>query len=69
MDSRLEYLFWRIWSSRNLLDHTDITGLDNLVTRIMASEPLKFSKPSQQHQVSIANSHDFLPRHYSPLTS
>lgn len=69
MDSRLEYLFWRIWSSRNLLDKTDITGLDNLVTRIMASEPLEFFKSNQQQQVSIASSHDFLLRRYLLLTS
>ncbi|KAJ5709175.1 hypothetical protein N7493_010509 [Penicillium malachiteum] len=53
VDRRLEYLFWRIWSSEGLLDHTNIHYLDSLVSRIMASEPLdsgkdgvKFSSPS-----------------------
>ncbi|KAJ5735566.1 uncharacterized protein N7483_000691 [Penicillium malachiteum] len=44
VDRRLEYLFWRIWSSEDLLDHTNIHYLDSLVSRIMASEPLNSDK-------------------------
>ncbi|KAJ5665526.1 uncharacterized protein N7477_007974 [Penicillium maclennaniae] len=36
-DRRLEYLFWRIWSSETLQDDASIESLDRLVSRIMSS--------------------------------
>ncbi|KAJ5100459.1 hypothetical protein N7456_006511 [Penicillium angulare] len=51
MDRRLEYLFWRIWSSDDLLGRTNIKYLDGLVSRIMASEPLPSSSPNKQDTV------------------
>ncbi|KAJ6092802.1 hypothetical protein N7486_008091 [Penicillium sp. IBT 16267x] len=57
MDHRLEYLFWRIWSSKDLLDHIDIKYLDGLVSRIMASEPLASSAwTPQQTSLSLPES-------------
>lgn len=38
-DRRLEYLFWRIWSSETLLYQTNLESLDRLVSRIVV-EPL-----------------------------
>ncbi|KAJ5573938.1 uncharacterized protein N7459_008365 [Penicillium hispanicum] len=39
-DQRLEYLFWRIWSSRRILAQTDVQFLDRLLSGITASEPI-----------------------------
>lgn len=52
MDHRLEYLFWRIWSSKDLLEHINMKYLDWLVSRIMASEPLVPSAWAAHEQVS-----------------
>lgn len=38
-DRRLEYLFWRIWSSETLLYQTNLESLDRLVSRIVV-QPL-----------------------------
>jgi len=54
MDHRLEYLFWRIWSSKYLLDRINIKYLDELVSRIMASEPLASSAWTVHEQVSTS---------------
>lgn len=54
MDHRLEYLFWRIWSSRDLLNHINIKYLDGLVSRIMTSEPLTSSAWTRHEQVSAS---------------
>ncbi|KAJ5908178.1 hypothetical protein N7495_000860 [Penicillium taxi] len=37
-DGRLEYLFWRIWSSEALLNNLDVSLIDRLVTNIMHSD-------------------------------
>ncbi|KAJ5689524.1 hypothetical protein N7462_003916 [Penicillium macrosclerotiorum] len=37
MDERMEYLFWRIWSSRALLASLDVQTLSHLVSRITQS--------------------------------
>ncbi|KAJ5324021.1 hypothetical protein N7476_002621 [Penicillium atrosanguineum] len=42
-DRRLEYLFWRIWSSETLQDDASIESLDRLVSRILS--PSETTKP------------------------
>ncbi|KAJ5913360.1 hypothetical protein N7504_002243 [Penicillium tannophilum] len=54
MDHRLEYLFWRIWSSKDLLDHINMKYMDWLVSRIMASEPLVPSAWAAHEQTSLS---------------
>ncbi|KAJ5524783.1 hypothetical protein N7494_011433 [Penicillium frequentans] len=54
MDHRLEYLFWRIWSSKDLLEHINMKYLDWLVSRIMASEPLVPSAWAAHEQTSFS---------------
>lgn len=51
---RLEYLFWRIWSSDHLTGRTDLQALDHLITRIMAAEPLH-STPIELPKVGHTN--------------
>ncbi|KAJ5263482.1 hypothetical protein N7478_011087 [Penicillium angulare] len=62
MDRRLEYLFWRIWSSDDLLERTNIKYLDGLVSRIMASEPLPLSPPNKPDTLGSPSSKATSPR-------
>ncbi|KAJ5759965.1 hypothetical protein N7520_007121 [Penicillium odoratum] len=46
IDHRLEYLFWRIWSSDNLMNQVTVAYLDDLVSRILDSGPIASSARS-----------------------
>lgn len=54
-DKRLEYLFWRVWSSQSLLAHTNVQYLNRLVSRIMVP-----CEPSPQ-QLSPKHERDSAP--------
>ncbi|KAJ5647448.1 hypothetical protein N7490_003820 [Penicillium lividum] len=46
IDHRLEYLFWRIWSSDDLMNQVSVAYLDGLVSRILDSGPIASSARS-----------------------
>ncbi|KAJ5134160.1 hypothetical protein N7526_005525 [Penicillium atrosanguineum] len=56
-DRRLEYLFWRIWSSETLQDDASIESLDRLVSRILSpSETTKPQAPSKPQSTNRSKS-------------
>lgn len=47
VDQRLEYLFWRIWSSEELARRTNLQSLNCLVSNILTSTSAKEARPQK----------------------